>query len=93
MIRILIIGVVSSLGECGSRAGLTRQELAATVGRQGRGGHHVVSRLERGEVPNPAVGLVADYLRACGAGFSDILSVLDEYTIQPTAQMSTFAER
>jgi hypothetical protein len=33
---------------------------------------------------NPGIGLVADYLRACRAGFKDILSVLDAYTGLPT---------
>jgi hypothetical protein len=54
------------------------------MGRQGRGSHHVAGRLERGEVPNPGVGLLADYLRACRASFVDILDVLERYTARPT---------
>jgi len=73
------------LRECRERAGLTQQMLATAMGRQGKGSHHVAGRLERGEVPNPGVGLLADYLRACRAGFKDILSVLDAYTALPTA--------
>jgi hypothetical protein len=55
------------------------------MGRQGKGNHHIAGRLERGEVPNPGIGLVADYLRACRAGLADILSVLDAYTALPAA--------
>jgi transcriptional regulator with XRE-family HTH domain len=73
------------LRECRERAGLTQQMLATAMGRQGKGSHHVAGRLERGEVPNPGVGLLADYLRACRAGFEDILGVLDAYTVLPTA--------
>jgi transcriptional regulator with XRE-family HTH domain len=62
------------------KAGLTQQKLATAMGRQGKGSHHVAGRLERGEVPNPGVGLLADYLRACRASFADILDVLDRYT-------------
>jgi len=73
------------LRECRERAGLTQQMLATAMGRQGKGSHHVAGRLERGEVPNPGVGLLADYLRACRAGFTDIADVLDAYTALPTA--------
>jgi len=72
------------LRECRDKAGLTQQLLATAMGRQGKGSHHVAGRLERGEVPNPGVGLLADYLRACRAGFRDIADVLDRYTAQPT---------
>jgi transcriptional regulator with XRE-family HTH domain len=72
------------LRECRVKAGLTQQKLATAMGRQGKGSHHVAGRLERGEVPNPGVGLLADYLRACRASFIDILDVLERYTARPT---------
>ncbi|MCX6844029.1 MAG: helix-turn-helix transcriptional regulator [candidate division WOR-3 bacterium] len=72
------------LRECRLKAGLTQQKLATAMGRQGKGSHHVAGRLERGEVPNPGVGLLADYLRACRAGFADIQDVLDRYTAKQT---------
>ena len=72
------------LRECRVRANLTQQMLAAAMGRQGKGGHHVAGRLERGEVPHPSLELIADYLRACRAGFADILCILDPYTSRPT---------
>jgi transcriptional regulator with XRE-family HTH domain len=72
------------LRECRLRAGLTQQKLATAMGRQGKGSHHVAGRLERGEVPNPGVGLLADYLRACRASFADIQDVLDRYTARQT---------
>jgi len=68
------------LRECRLKAGLTQQKLATAMGRQGKGSHHVAGRLERGEVPNPGVGLLADYLRGCRASFADVLNVLDRYT-------------
>ena len=72
------------LRECRLKAGLTQQKLATAMGRQGKGSHHVAGRLERGEVPNPGVGLLADYLRACRASFVDILDVLERYTSRQT---------
>jgi transcriptional regulator with XRE-family HTH domain len=72
------------LRECRLKAGLTQQKLATVMGRQGKGSHHVAGRLERGEVPNPGVGLLADYLRACRASFADIQDVLDRYTARET---------
>jgi transcriptional regulator with XRE-family HTH domain len=65
-------------------AGLTQQKLATAMGRQGKGSHHVAGRLERGLVPNPGVGLLADYLRACRASFADLQDVLDRYTARET---------
>ncbi|MCX6844357.1 MAG: helix-turn-helix transcriptional regulator [candidate division WOR-3 bacterium] len=73
------------LRECRLRVGLTQQKLATAMGRQGKGSHYVAGRLERGEVPNPGVGLLADYLRACRASFADIQDVLDRYTAKQTA--------
>jgi hypothetical protein len=53
------------------------------MGRKGKGGHALVGRLERGDVPNAGLGLVADYLRACNAGFDEIIGLLREYTGKP----------
>jgi transcriptional regulator with XRE-family HTH domain len=72
------------LRECRLRVGLTQQKLATAMGRQGKGSHHVAGRLERGEVENPTIGMLADYLRACRASFGDILDVLDRYTARET---------
>jgi transcriptional regulator with XRE-family HTH domain len=72
------------LRECRLKAGLTQQKLATAMGRQGKGSHHVAGRLERGEVPNPGVGLLVDYLRGCRASFVDILDVLERYTSRQT---------
>ncbi|MFO7650329.1 MAG: helix-turn-helix transcriptional regulator, partial [bacterium] len=54
------------------RVGLTQLALAVAMGRQGKGWHVWVSRLELGKYPNPALALIADYLRACRASISDI---------------------
>lgn len=71
------------LRELRVKAGLTQQMLAVAMGSQCKGNHAVVSRLERGKMKNPGIGLVADYLRACRVGFKDVLSVLDAYTGMP----------
>ncbi len=63
------------------RAGLTQRELA---GRVSPGwARSLVGKLEAGRYENPGLGLVADFLRACRASFSDIADLLDEYTSQP----------
>ncbi len=66
------------------RAGLTQAQVAEAMGGRGRTGHVAVSRLETGKATQPTFGLVADYLRACGASFADLAPVLDAYTSQPT---------
>jgi transcriptional regulator with XRE-family HTH domain len=63
------------------RASLTQAELAQLAG--GRLEQGLVSRLESGLHANPSLTLVADYLRACRASFSEIADLLDEYTSQP----------
>jgi len=63
------------------RARLTQDGLARLAGRGWD--HALVSRLETGHLENPGLGLVADFLRACRASFSDISDLLDEYTSQP----------
>lgn len=62
------------------RAGLTQTELARLAGRGWD--HALVSKLESGHQANPGLGLVADYLRACRANFSEIADLLDAYTSQ-----------
>ena len=64
-----------------ARAGLTQTELAKLAGRGWD--HALVSRLEAGRHANPGLGLVADYLRACRAGFADLADLLDAYTAKP----------
>jgi len=63
------------------RARLTQDGLAELVGRGWD--HTFMSRLETGVIENPGVGILADYLRACRARFSEIADLLDEYTSQP----------
>ena len=72
------------LRELRLKAGLTQQMLAVAMGSQRKGNHTVVSRLENGRMANPGIGLVADYLRACRAGFADIQDVMDRYTSRQT---------
>jgi transcriptional regulator with XRE-family HTH domain len=72
------------LRELRLKAGVTQQELAMLMGRQGKGCAYLVSRFECGHVPYPSFGFVADYLRACRASFADIADLLNAYTFQPT---------
>lgn len=66
------------------RAGLTQQELAVLMGRQGKGNHQLIGKVELGKARYPSLGFVADYLRACRASFADIADLLNAYTLQPT---------
>jgi transcriptional regulator with XRE-family HTH domain len=72
------------LRELRVKAGVTQQELAVLMGRQGKGNAFLISRFEGGHVPYPSFGFVADYLRACRASFTDIADLLNTYTSQPT---------
>jgi transcriptional regulator with XRE-family HTH domain len=64
--------------------GMTQQELAVLMGRQGKGNHQLIGKVELGKAPYPSLGFVADYLRACRASFTDIADLLNAYTSQPT---------
>jgi transcriptional regulator with XRE-family HTH domain len=66
------------------KARLTQRELAETMGRKPRSAHPVISKLEKGHIPSPGIGLIADFLRACRAGFADISDILERYTSQPS---------
>jgi transcriptional regulator with XRE-family HTH domain len=72
------------LRELRLKAGVTQQELAVLMGRQGKGNAFLISRFESGHIPYPSFGFVADYLRACKASFTDIADLLNSYTSQPT---------
>ncbi|MCX6841404.1 MAG: helix-turn-helix domain-containing protein [candidate division WOR-3 bacterium] len=63
------------------RAGLTQAELARLVGNGWD--QTLVSRLEAAKYPSPGLGLVADYLQACRASFTDVAVLLDAYTLKP----------
>jgi transcriptional regulator with XRE-family HTH domain len=63
------------------RAALTQAGLARLAGGSMEQG--LVSRLESGLHTNPTLTLVADFLRACRASFSEIADLLDQYTSQP----------
>ncbi len=63
------------------RASLTQAELARLAGASLD--QALVSRLESGRHSNPTLSLVAHYLRACRASFSEIADLLDAYTSQP----------
>jgi transcriptional regulator with XRE-family HTH domain len=72
------------LRELRLREGMTQQELAVLMGRQGKGNAFLISRFENGHLDYPSFGFVADYLRACRASFTDIADLLNAYTSQPT---------
>ena len=72
------------LRELRLREGMTQQELAVLMGRQGKGNHQLIGKVELGKAHYPSLGFVADYLRACKASFTDIADLLNAYTSQPT---------
>jgi hypothetical protein len=51
--------------------------------RQRPGSFNPLARLEQGKIKYPSINLIADYLRACGAGFEDLLDLLKPHTSQP----------
>jgi transcriptional regulator with XRE-family HTH domain len=63
---------------------LTQRRVAELMGRTGKWSKGCVYRLERGRFRSPSLRLLGDYLRACGAGFEDVLDVLHEYTSRPS---------
>ncbi len=65
------------------RRGLSLRAMAVLMDRESPGAHAQLSRLERGKMPYPTFNFVADYLRACGAGFEDLLDLLKPHTSQP----------
>lgn len=73
-------------------AGLSLSGMAARLGRTGCGARSLVSRLEKGRAENPSLGLVADYLRACGTGFEAIADLLIQYTSRPLSVPSVQAD-
>jgi len=64
------------------QANLSIRQMAKLMGKD-KGGWNVLSRLENAKVKNPSIGLLADYLRVCGAGFKEIEDLLTNYTAQP----------
>jgi transcriptional regulator with XRE-family HTH domain len=70
------------LRELRERRGLTLRAMALLMDRPGRGAHVQLARLEKGGVKYPSINLIGDYLRACGAGFEDLLDLLKQYTSQ-----------
>ena len=64
------------------RRGLSLRAMAVLMDRQSAGAHAQLSRLERGAMPYPPFNFIVDYLRACGAGFEDLLDLLKPHTSQ-----------
>jgi transcriptional regulator with XRE-family HTH domain len=72
------------LAELRRERSLTQGQVAELMGRVGKGSKTIVCRLERGRFHSPSLRLLGDYLRACGAGFENVLGVLHEYTSRPS---------
>lgn len=71
------------LREARLRAGLTQRQVAEAVGLARGYGNTYLSRLEKGEVQNPALWLVLDILRACRAMSSDFEPFVGRYLGRP----------
>jgi transcriptional regulator with XRE-family HTH domain len=72
------------LAELRRKRGLTQRQVGELMGRTGKESDAYVRGLERGWFRSPSLRLIGDYLRACGAGFEDVLDVLHEYTSRPS---------
>jgi transcriptional regulator with XRE-family HTH domain len=62
---------------------LSMKGLAALMGRDSPGAFNHLAKLERGELKQPSVGLVLDYLRACGAKPQDVAALFESYLSLP----------
>jgi transcriptional regulator with XRE-family HTH domain len=67
------------------RRKLSLRALALLMDRDRPGSFNLPAKLERGDLRFPSLGLVADYLRACGARTSDVADLLDDYLARPPA--------
>jgi transcriptional regulator with XRE-family HTH domain len=65
------------------RRGLSLRDVAVLMERPGTGSHTQLSRVERGVVPHVSVGLLLDYLRACGAKPADVAALFESYLSLP----------
>jgi len=65
------------------RQSLSLRGLALLMDRHQPGSFNLLAKLERGELKHPSINLLVDYLRACGAGFEDLLDLLKPHTSQP----------
>jgi len=63
--------------------GLTMAGLAALMGRDSKGAFNHLAKLERGDIKHPSVGLLLDYLRACGAGPKELAALFKPYLSLP----------
>jgi len=66
-----------------ARQNLSLRGLALLMDRHQPGSFNLLAKLERGELKHPSINLIVDYLRACGAGFEDLLDLLKPHTSQP----------
>jgi transcriptional regulator with XRE-family HTH domain len=62
---------------------LSMKGLAALMGRESPGAFNHLAKLERGELKQPSVGLLLDYLRACGAKPLDVAALFESYLSLP----------
>jgi transcriptional regulator with XRE-family HTH domain len=86
---VVTTDLCARLRELRRRAGLTQVQLARAMGYPGKRAGAIVAKFEIGRLRQPTIGFVADYLRACRAGFADITDVLNRYTDKPTVTEQT----
>jgi len=70
------------LHELRKRRSLYLRTLALLMDRQRPGSFNLLAKLERGDLKHPSINLIVDFLRACGAGFEDLLDLLKPQTSQ-----------
>lgn len=72
------------LKELRLRAGLTQQQVAEWMGKTGPGGKSWVCQFEKGQLRETGISDLQELLAACGARFSDVADIIDEYAALPT---------
>ena len=65
------------------RRNLSLRGMALLMDRHQPGSFNLLAKLERGDLKHPSINLIVGYLRACGAGFEDLLDLLKPHTSQP----------
>jgi transcriptional regulator with XRE-family HTH domain len=69
--------MAKKLKEIRERSRLTQQEVAKELGLKAKYGQSFIARLENGLIKNPSLKTILDFLRACGASWTEFFKELD----------------
>ncbi|MEO0067896.1 MAG: helix-turn-helix transcriptional regulator [candidate division WOR-3 bacterium] len=65
------------------KANLTQEQVAGALGLKGKNRRSFICQLERGDIANPSLKLILDYLRACRATPEDLKNIFAKYLSEP----------